>query len=115
MYEIFLQLLQAKGISTSKMCADLGINRSSINDWKKGRSVPKLDKMMAIADYFGVPLEYLLTGETRRRSESLTVEEEEILEGYHAADEMTREMVRRLLAYSEGIKKDGGRSSIKGA
>ena len=40
-----------------------GIAASTFSDWKSGRSVPKLDKMKMIADYFDVPLEYLLTGD----------------------------------------------------
>lgn len=30
--------------------------------WKKGTYKPKLDKLQKIADYFGVSVEYLLTG-----------------------------------------------------
>lgn len=63
MYEVFFRLIEERGISIRKMCADLGISPSSITDWKKGRSVPKLDKMQRIADYFGVTVEYLMTGE----------------------------------------------------
>ena len=63
MYEIFEKLIAERGASVASMCRDIGINRSSITDWKKGRSVPKLDKLQKIADYFGVPLSYLLTGE----------------------------------------------------
>ena len=40
-----------------------GIAGSTFTDWKTGRSAPKQDKLQKIADYFGVTLDYLMTGE----------------------------------------------------
>lgn len=40
----------------------LGIASSSLSEWKSGRSQLKIDKMLKIADYFGVSVEYLMTG-----------------------------------------------------
>ena len=45
------------------MSKETGISASTLSDWKSGRSVPKLDKMRLIAEFFGVSLEYMLTGE----------------------------------------------------
>ena len=42
-----------------------GIAKSSLSEWKKGLYTPKQDKLKAIADYFGVSLDYLLTGEEK--------------------------------------------------
>lgn len=63
MYEVFLTLLKAKGVRASDVAAATGIPRSTFSEWKSGRSKPKQEKLQKIADYFGVPLEYLLTGE----------------------------------------------------
>lgn len=41
----------------------LGFHPSVISDWKRGKASPKYDKMKMIADYFGVSVEYLTTGE----------------------------------------------------
>lgn len=38
----------------------------TMTDWKSGRSVPKVDKLKILADYFGVSLEYFLEGEEKR-------------------------------------------------
>lgn len=62
MYEIYLKLLKDKGVKTSDVCKATGIVASTFTDWKKGKSVPKQNKLMKIADYFGVSLEYLMTG-----------------------------------------------------
>lgn len=62
MYEIYLKLLKEKGVRTSDVCKATGIVASTFSDWKKGKSTPKQEKLMKIADYFGVSLEYLMTG-----------------------------------------------------
>ncbi len=63
MYEIFLKLLEEKGVSAYKVGKATGIAGSTFTDWKTGRSAPKQDKLQKIADYFGVTLNYLMTGE----------------------------------------------------
>ena len=34
----------------------------TLSDWKNGKTTPKQDKLLKIADYFGVSLDYLMTG-----------------------------------------------------
>ena len=44
------------------MSKETGVSQSTLSDWKRGISTPKQDKLQKIADYFGVSLEYLMTG-----------------------------------------------------
>lgn len=62
MYEIFMQLCQRKGVTVYQVCRATGIPSSTMSDWKSGRSVPKVEKMKMIADYFDVSLDYLVSG-----------------------------------------------------
>lgn len=62
MYEIFLKLLNEKGVTAYKVGKATGIAGSTFTDWKNGRSVPKQEKLQKIADFFGVSLDYLMTG-----------------------------------------------------
>jgi transcriptional regulator with XRE-family HTH domain len=62
MYKIFEQLLQKNGVSTYKVSKETGIAQSVFSSWKNGISTPKQDKLQKIADYFGVTIEYLMTG-----------------------------------------------------
>lgn len=100
MYDVFFRLIEERGISVRKMCADLGISPSSITDWKKGRSVPKLDKMQRIADYFGVSLHYLMTGEAEA-----DLDEDPVLSGLVADFQtLNDEQKKRALAYIRGLR-----------
>ena len=65
MYEIFVKLLQSRGISSYKLSKETGISQTTLSNWKSGRSKPKMDVMQKIADYFNVSLDYIMTGEER--------------------------------------------------
>lgn len=66
MYEIFERLLQSRNVTAYQVSKATGISQSTLSDWKNGRSVPKMDKMQKIADYFGVTVDYLLGAEKEK-------------------------------------------------
>lgn len=74
MYEIFSELLQKYGVTPYKVSKETGVSQSTLSDWKRGISTPKTDNMKKIADYFGVSVEYLMTGE--EKSEGYYLNEE---------------------------------------
>lgn len=58
MYEKFSELLEETNKSSYQVSKDTGIPQSVLSDWKRGRSKPKFDKLLILAKYFGVPVEY---------------------------------------------------------
>lgn len=62
MYEIFEQLLQKNGVSSYRVSKEAGVTQTSLSNWKNGRSVPSTQTLQKIADYFGVTVDYLMTG-----------------------------------------------------
>ncbi len=60
MYEKFVQLLQERGITPYKVSKDTGISQSTLSDWKTGRAVPKTNKLVILAHYFGVSVDYFV-------------------------------------------------------
>lgn len=42
------------GIDRNKLSADLGISYTTITDWIKGKTYPRIDKIELLANYFGV-------------------------------------------------------------
>ena len=64
-YEKIKELCENAGFSISSISQKipgLSINKASITGWKNG-SKPRPDKIKAIADYFGVTVEYLTSDE----------------------------------------------------
>ena len=64
MYEKYVALRDEKGVTDYRVAMETGVTKSTFTDWKSGRSVPKLDKLLAIAKYFGVPVEYFAEEES---------------------------------------------------
>ncbi|WP_313579344.1 helix-turn-helix domain-containing protein [Lacrimispora sp.] len=60
-FERIESLRKSKKISQGKLEKELGFSNGSISKWKT--SMPTLERLQKIADYFGVTINYLMTGE----------------------------------------------------
>ena len=67
-YGVFDNLLKTTGTTVYRVSKSTGISASTFSDWKSGRSVPKIDKIKLIADFFDVPIEYMMNGGAARYS-----------------------------------------------
>ena len=76
MYEIFENLCNKNNVTPYWVCKETGLTTATISNWKAGRYTPKQDKLQKIADYFGVTLEYLMTGEEKEGEEKYYINEE---------------------------------------
>lgn len=63
MYEIFLKLLEEKGVTTADVCKATGISQPTMSNWKKRRGKIGIATASKIAAYFGVSVEFLYGGE----------------------------------------------------
>lgn len=63
-YKVFADLLAQKGVTPYRVYKETGVPQSSLSEWKRGNSMPKIDKIQRLAEYFGVTVDYLLTGES---------------------------------------------------
>lgn len=70
MYEIFEKLLKERGITAYRVAKETGVTTATLTSWKQGKYTPKPEKMQKIAEYFGVSLEYLMTGKESEEKES---------------------------------------------
>ena len=102
MYEIYCRLREAKGVKDSDVVKATGITKSTFSDWKSGRSKPKNEKLQKIADYFGVTVDYLMTGETpeEKKDIALTRRDERDIE-------KILDQTREQLLSQEGLMFDG--------
>lgn len=57
MYEKYVKLRDAKGLTDSAVAQASGVTQSTFSDWKSGRSKPKTEKLIKIAAVLEVPLE----------------------------------------------------------
>ena len=58
MYKKYVELRDRAKVTDYEVAKQTGVSTSTLTNWKYGRYKPKLDKLLAIAKYFGVPVEY---------------------------------------------------------
>ena len=78
MYEVFEQLLQKYGVTAYQVSKATGIAQSTFSSWKTRRNLLSGDKAKKIADYFGITVDYLMTGkeESEKKEVTLTPKDE---------------------------------------
>lgn len=71
MYSRIIALCESKGVKPGKMCSETGLSRGMITDLKMGRTKELSAKnSKIIADYFGVSVDYLLSGDKKEQKNS---------------------------------------------
>ena len=71
MYEVFLTLLEREGLTVADVSKATGIGQSTLSNWKARRNLLSAKNAQIIADFFGVSVDYLMTGrETPKESTS---------------------------------------------
>lgn len=65
-YDVYLSLCKKTGEKPYAVASLVGVkNNSSVASWQRG-SVPRQPVLEAIAEHFGVTIDYLLTGEEKQ-------------------------------------------------
>lgn len=108
MYERFEELLKKSGLKISDVARQTGIPYSTFTDWKAGRYQPKVVKLQRIADFFGVSIEYLMTGETQPTM-ALTDEEQGLIWAFRKLNRTGKDMLLaqlRMIGKEEIYTKD---------
>ena len=55
-------LRKVRGISQEGLAEKLGVSRQAVSKWESEQSMPDLDKIISMSDYFEVTTDYLLKG-----------------------------------------------------
>ena len=70
--EKLVELRKQKGLTQAELAEILFVSRTAVSKWESGRGYPNIDSLKAIAKFFGVTIDELLSGE-----ELLTIAEED--------------------------------------
>jgi transcriptional regulator with XRE-family HTH domain len=71
------ELRKEKGVIQSDVAESLGVDRSTYGKYETGDSIPDIDKLMWLAVYFGVSVDYLLgRSDTRLSAQAPSAKEQ---------------------------------------
>lgn len=99
MYERFKKLCEQKGISISQACKEIGLQPSAATNWKTRGGTATVETCQRIADYFGVTVDYIMTGEipSLKKPETPPDKATELYEKYLKASPEVQKAVELLL------------------
>lgn len=63
MYQKYAELREKAGVTDYEVAKRTGVSTVTLTNWKYGRYTPKFDKLLSIARYFGVHVEYFADDE----------------------------------------------------
>ncbi|MBD5444120.1 MAG: helix-turn-helix transcriptional regulator, partial [Lachnospiraceae bacterium] len=58
--EKIYKLRTERGLSQETFGDKLGVSRQSVSKWETDQSLPELEKIIALSEFFGVSTDYLL-------------------------------------------------------
>lgn len=61
-YQRIEALIAERGLTKKAFCAELNISTGNFGDWKRGKTKPSASKLIEIATFFGVSLDWLMMG-----------------------------------------------------
>ncbi|MBQ8969805.1 MAG: helix-turn-helix transcriptional regulator [Lachnospiraceae bacterium] len=64
MYERYCKLRDKNGLRDADIAKELGFAKSTLSDWKRGKSRPNANNLYKIARLLNTTVEYLFTGES---------------------------------------------------
>lgn len=96
-YERIKRLCTKKGITIAKLESDLGFGNASIKKWEK-MSSPSIDKVVKVATYFDVSIDYLMGRSDIEISMSELVGDEDIISFQRARERMSPKDREKMMA-----------------
>lgn len=106
-YDNFMKLCEEKGYSPSRVLTELGISRGSLGRWKDG-GMPRNEYKKKIADYLGVSVQELVSGQKEEPCTNEDTELNEYLEELKSRSEM-----RMLFKLAKGATKEDVEQAVK--
>lgn len=55
-------LRKKKGLSQYDLADEMGVSRQAVSKWENGQSIPDIEKIILLSDYFNVSTDYLIKG-----------------------------------------------------
>ena len=65
------ELRKSKGISQEELAEILNVSRQAISKWENNTSLPELDNIILISDYFEVSTDYILKGINNNKKKAI--------------------------------------------
>lgn len=106
MYERFATLLKEHKTNPAQVAKATGLNKSTLTHWKQGKYTPKSDKLILIAEYFDVSLEWLqgFTDERKPPTNNPSLEEINLTYQLSIEESFNREWIDLVPIFQKALQ-----------
>ena len=66
MIDRILGLIEKNNITAKQLTKQLGVNQSTVSEWKKHKTKPSVEHVRKMADIFGVSTDYIINGKDKK-------------------------------------------------
>ncbi|HCY49009.1 MAG TPA: transcriptional regulator [Clostridiales bacterium] len=98
------ELRTEKGLSQRGMAANFNVSQGTYNNWENGRTQPSVEQLVAMANFFGVSVDYLVSNDEVRNDikDSLTEEQRKL---FRAVSQLDVRSASLLADFLESLQK----------
>ena len=102
-FDKYKELCDKNQVSCSKAAADMGLSNSTPTRWKKTGSTPDTATLQKVSEYFDVPIEFLISGETNAKEKPVPNEDELDKMLINLLKELTPEEAAKAASFVQGL------------
>jgi len=109
--EIYSKLLEDRGLTAYKVSQETGISNGNLSEYKSGVKIPSNKNLQKLSEFFGVSVDYLLTGQEPTPAEIVIPEElKNVRVAFHRGEfeDLTQDEVDKLAEFAKFIKSQRG-------
>jgi transcriptional regulator with XRE-family HTH domain len=93
--------LDLTGKTQKEVAIAIGATTGNFSDWLKGRSFPRIEKLQALAEYFGIPVSELID-DVNVGVDSVSDQDQKVLDLFH---KIPKEKRAEAIALCESVLK----------
>jgi transcriptional regulator with XRE-family HTH domain len=99
-----IQLRKQSGWSQENLAEVLNVSRQSVSKWESGNSIPDLNKILKMAEIFGVTTDYLLKDEIESiQSETLDLDNQMVKLSMEEVNKYVEDKIQAAKVISKGV------------
>lgn len=95
------ELRKKYGLTMKELGAEIGVAESTISQYETGKRQPDYETLLKLGEFFGVSVDYILTGEETKKAPDLTEKDRRDIERRLSA------MIADLSGPTDGLMFDG--------
>lgn len=101
----FVELIQKTGVTPYQISKDTGISNSALSSWKRGEKVPSAQNIKKLAEYFSVPVDFLMDNQSKNNVTYENADIEKLVLDYQSLSEQGKEYIRQQMVIASQIYK----------